>query len=108
MARHVVFGLAICGALLGAASIQAAEPGVVFLHGGRDSALPDGTRSYQGLLARELMRQALLVAARDELSCATHDLHLGQPAPAGAMELDIVAVRGVDRADTPPSQLELR
>jgi tetratricopeptide (TPR) repeat protein len=37
-----------------------------------------------GILARELFRQALLIAARDELGLATRDELLGDPPPAAA------------------------
>ncbi len=83
------------------------QPTAVFLHGGRDSVLPEGAWGYQGLLARELVRQALLCAARDELSCATFDLHIGQPIPDGAMEFDVVAVRSSNPADDRPLQLKI-
>jgi tetratricopeptide (TPR) repeat protein len=42
-----------------------------------------------------LARQALLVAAREELGCMTYDRHLGQVLPeAGCIELDLLGVVG--------------
>jgi tetratricopeptide (TPR) repeat protein len=46
-------------------------------------AFEDLKGSTQGILARELFRQALLIAARDELGLATRDESVGDPAPAG-------------------------
>lgn len=66
---------------------------VVYLDGGQDSTLQFGKQAYQGLLARELFRQAFLLAAREELSAVTHDRHLGQLPPQGASQrLDLVLV----------------
>lgn len=87
---------------------DAAGPSVIFLQGGRDSTFRDSRRNYQGLLARELVRQALLCAAREELGCATHDLHLGQPAPEKSLHLDVVAVLAKDDQDATQTQLEIR
>jgi tetratricopeptide (TPR) repeat protein len=42
--------------------------------------------TMQGILARELFRQALLIAARDELGLATRDEVLGDPTAAAAKE----------------------
>ena len=42
--------------------------------------------SIQGILARELFRQALLIAARDELSLATRDEVLGDSIPPAAKD----------------------
>ncbi|MHB1555915.1 MAG: tetratricopeptide repeat protein [Isosphaeraceae bacterium] len=44
-----------------------------------------------GILARELIRQAMLIAARDELGLATRDEILGEslPAPAGGPALEL-------------------
>ncbi len=49
-----------------------------------------------GVLLREVLRQALLVAARDELGLATRDTALGEPTIAGrpVMNLRVHAVRG--------------
>jgi len=78
------------------------QAAVVYLHGGRGFALQTGKQVYQGLLARELARQSMLIAARDELSCTTRDLHLGQSPPeAECHQLDLVGVAGE------PSRLEL-
>ncbi|HEY2413160.1 MAG TPA: hypothetical protein VGI40_13000 [Pirellulaceae bacterium] len=107
MSRALWVVLSTCLAANVASVAAANGPAVVFLQGGRDSALPDGQWSYQGLLARELVRQSFLCAARDELGCSTLDLHLGQSPPAGAIQLDIVAVRGLDRADAPSSALQI-
>lgn len=107
MLRAIVVVLATLVMASGGRSALGEGPTVVFLQGGRDSALPDEARSYQGLLARELIRQSLLCAARDELSCGTMDLHLGQSSTAGARQLDIVAVRGLDRIDAPGSELQI-
>jgi tetratricopeptide (TPR) repeat protein len=47
-------------------------------------AQAEGT--FRGILARELFRQALLIAARDELGMATRDEVLGDPAPDAETE----------------------
>jgi len=45
-----------------------------------EAAEPSGARSYdRGLLMREVMRQALLIAARDELGLRTRDQALREP-----------------------------
>ena len=69
---------------------------VVYLHAGRDFGIFDGRkRRHLPLLGRELARQALLVAAREELSCATYDVHLGHKIPkTGCIELDLFGVAG--------------
>jgi tetratricopeptide (TPR) repeat protein len=45
----------------------------------------------QSLLVRELVRQAVLIAARDELGLATRDAVLREPFPAGARVFDVEA-----------------
>jgi len=54
-----------------------------------------------GLLARELVRQALLIAARDELGLATRDEVLGETLPTGTggEEIDLAAVHGLAREE---------
>ena len=47
---------------------------------------PGSTDTVQGILARELFRQALLIAARDELGLATRDEVLGDSIPPAAKE----------------------
>ncbi len=42
-----------------------------------------------GILARELVRQAMLIAARDELGLATRDAVLGEPLPGSSGELSL-------------------
>ncbi len=58
-----------------------------------DPAPIDGT--LQGILARELFRQAILIAARDELGLATRDEVLGDSPPAvaeGGPHVELVTV----------------
>ncbi len=84
---------------------------VVVIQGGKDSdhrpivalANPTGTKdpdrledTHQGILDRELMRQALLIAARDELGMATRDEVLGDVIAADATtrsDVELVTVR---------------
>src|SRR5262245_40497319 len=104
MMRLFVFIAVLCSVIGSLRTVDAEGPAVIYLFGGRDSRFPDGNGSYQGLLGRELVRQALLCAARDELSCATLDIHLGQKIPADAALLDIVVVRGRSGDDPQPTE----
>ena len=71
---------------------------VIYLDAGRDFEVHNGGKSMDlPLLGRELARQALLIAAREELSCVTRDVHLGQTLPkTGAIQLDLLGVKGKD------------
>ncbi len=66
---------------------------IVHLERGRGFALRSAGRIRQGILARELFRQALLMAARDELGLVTRDAWLGDPMPDEGLypPLDLVA-----------------
>jgi tetratricopeptide (TPR) repeat protein len=59
---------------------------------------PDQLASFQGLLTREIFRQAVLVAARDGLGLATRDGALGEPMPEAASTpfLDVAAPLRID------------
>ena len=54
-----------------------------------DSNQPVKVRPRQSLLVRELVRQAVLIAAREELGLPTRDAALREPFPAGARVLDV-------------------
>ncbi|MGP0067546.1 MAG: tetratricopeptide repeat protein [Isosphaeraceae bacterium] len=63
---------------------QGADKGPVVVLGHPSGATDAGLRGIQrGLLARELIRQAVLLAARDEMGLATRDELLGDKAPEG-------------------------
>lgn len=99
---------AVAVTVFAAQSCRADPPGrSVYLHGARDFLLPEEHYPYQGLLARQLVREAFLMAAREELGLRTVDLHLGQRPPAGARELDIVCIPGLDKPNGPPTRLEI-
>ena len=59
-----------------------AAPAVVYLGRSSEFAFPKRNMPNCGILLRELGRQALLVAARDELGLATRDVWLGDEMPA--------------------------
>jgi tetratricopeptide (TPR) repeat protein len=73
-----------------------AAPKVVYLERLRGFELCADNLHDKGLLARELVRQALLVAARDELGVLTRDYWLGEPMPAagGEAPLDLAVTPG--------------
>jgi hypothetical protein len=50
---------------------------------------PENARQRQSLLVRELVRQAVLIAAREELGLPTRDAALREPFPAGARTFDV-------------------
>jgi tetratricopeptide (TPR) repeat protein len=117
--------LAIVGfgaTLLAADPSPADQAGVVYLDGSLDWVIKDGKRSDRRLLVRELVRQAFLLAARDELGLLTRDYWLGEPMPGpeGPAALDLVVgngrpVRvelwkgtGKDRSKIGQGRLELR
>ena len=56
-------------------------PKVVYLEKSRGWGLMPEGKVHQGILARELFRQALLIAARDELGLLTRDAWLGDAMP---------------------------
>jgi tetratricopeptide (TPR) repeat protein len=103
----IVAALAVIAVFGGSTQGIETQQAVVYLHGGRDFALRNQPLMYRGLLARELVRQALLLAAREELACTTRDLHLGQAPPEGASHLDIVSIFGAGGEDGPATRLEL-
>jgi tetratricopeptide (TPR) repeat protein len=57
---------------------------------------PDPSRPFPSLLSRELARQSLLLAAREELGLTTRDGVLGEPPPAGASAADAMLRLDVD------------
>jgi tetratricopeptide (TPR) repeat protein len=81
---------------------KGAEPKLVV-----ELSRPEGPRTFaeiantdQGIIARELVRQALLIAARDELRLATRDEVLGEPLTAGRPSRP-VEIGSVWRTDGP-------
>lgn len=70
---------------------QATVKNAIFLHGGRMSSIAMNGGVSQGLLARELLRQSLLLAAREDFQLETYDSNLAQRSPGGAaITLDLV------------------
>ena len=55
---------------------QATVKNAIFLHGGRMSSIAMNGGVSQGLLARELLRQSLLLAAREDFQLETYDSNL--------------------------------
>ncbi len=53
-----------------------------------DPEFPDG-KAHAGLLVREIVRQAILIAGRDGLGLSTRDRTLGEPFPDGATTLTV-------------------
>ena len=84
----------VAGFLAIGLSAAAGTPGVVYLERTPGFKL----QNEQVLLVRELVRQSLLIAARDELRLLTRDYWLGEAMPAaGASEpLDLIAQPGKD------------
>jgi hypothetical protein len=79
------------------------EKTVVLLDRSRAWSMQTGTETAEGLLARELMRQTFLIAARDQLGLQTRDIYLGEPI-SGAGELPILELTAVPGFST---QIEL-
>ena len=75
---------------------KSSPPQVVYLGPSRSWALTSGGVVHTGRLAREIVRQAMLIAARDELQLTTRDYWLGDlPALAGdSPSLDITGSAG--------------
>jgi tetratricopeptide (TPR) repeat protein len=74
-----------------------AQPGTVYLSKSVRWTLSAGKRKqHQGQLAREIVRQALLIAAREELGLTTRDAWLGDPMPSARdnAPLDLEATPG--------------
>lgn len=59
------------------------RPIVVIKRGRQPTAREHPEGLYQGLLAREVVRQGLLLAAREELGALTRDVPIGDPEVAG-------------------------
>ena len=78
------------------AAEPAPAPKVVYLEKCRGWGLMPAEMVHQGILAQELFRQALLIAARDELGLRTRDAWLGDAMPEGGGNppLDIAAGPG--------------
>ncbi len=64
---------------------------------------PPGVIAYRGILMRELVRQSVLVAARDELSLPTRDQSLNEPfprEPGGRAPLGVVMTTNAPQSET--------
>ena len=88
------------------ASPQAGSPtpaGVVYLERTSDGTLKAGKSQESRLLVRELLRQGLLIAARDELGLLTRDYWAGElmPESGGPAPLDLAVQPGQ------PNQIQL-
>ena len=59
------------------------RPIVVVRRGEQPKAAGDITTFYQGLLAREIVRQGLILAAREELGATVRDVPIGDPGVEG-------------------------
>jgi len=67
-----------------------APGGQALLYFDREQVDPkDPGGDFQGLLAREILRQAVLIAARDGLGLGTRDATLREPAPEGQPRLSM-------------------
>jgi tetratricopeptide (TPR) repeat protein len=92
----VLLGFLLLSCRTGVVSAQAArEAGpirVVYLEKSPHWTERFGKLDHRDLLSQEIVRQALLVAARDELGLTTRDAWLGDPMPA--------------RGDNPPLEVE--
>ncbi|WZO96359.1 tetratricopeptide repeat protein [Isosphaeraceae bacterium EP7] len=68
-------------------SIYKARPGrpipIVVLQRGKQPETAENYSIYLGLLARDMVRQGLLISAREELGALTRDVPIGDHAPAG-------------------------
>ena len=64
------------------ASFQPSRPTVVYLDLGLGCVFSDGAETRSPSLVRELVRQAFLIAAREELGLATRDAWLGSELPS--------------------------
>src|SRR5438270_10993149 len=88
--RFYLFVVAAMAALLAnnllADDVPAASAGQMLLLRSEEPQAEQGRneRAEMGLLVRELARQAVLIAARDELGLATRDQTLREPFPQGA------------------------
>jgi hypothetical protein len=68
-------------------SIYKAGPGrpipIVVVERGKQPTSEENYQIYKGLLAREIVRQGLLISAREELGALTRDVPIGDPSPIG-------------------------
>lgn len=76
-------------------TVARAPSGVVYLEKSRGWGLMTRDGTDEGLLTREILRQAFLIASRDELGLTTRDAWLGDPPP------DIGSVEPFDLAISP-------
>ena len=69
-------------------------------HLGLKSQAPGEAGAYRGLMGRELLRQAVLLTAREQMGWFTRDATLGEPMPRGerAVVLEAKTVVGPDAA----------
>lgn len=74
--------LAVVSSIIALRTCAAEPPVTVALDRSRGWSIAAGKDSYRGGLARELTRQAFLLAARDELGLSTLDAWLGDSLPA--------------------------
>jgi tetratricopeptide (TPR) repeat protein len=92
MIRSAVVSLAVFCAILPAAYAAPTAPRPIV----SVSAPSDQNPNSCGLLAREILRQAILIAARDELGSNTRDVTLRENIPANAITFDLSC--SVDRS----------
>jgi tetratricopeptide (TPR) repeat protein len=115
-----VVAVALAGAFNTAGGDEPAACGVVYLERTRVWELAAGQQRQKGLLERELLRQSLLIAARDELGLLTRDFWLGELMPdVGARQALDMAIqagdpnriklfRGTDQTRQTVAELELK
>src|SRR4051812_18562598 len=72
------------GFCLREASTEEPAVPVIVLGSGHGVSVQTGTKTYHGLLVRELLRQSLLLAAREELEIRVHDVTIGEATAAEA------------------------
>ena len=82
--------LIVMAILFGSPALMAAEPTQVVCFTSNEPVGFKDPGAIGSLLLRELTRQALLIAARDELGAATRDQTLCEQFPDGAIVIDIV------------------
>lgn len=98
----------------------AGPPSELWLDRSRGWAINLADKPYQGALAREITRQALLIAAREELRLTTHDTSLGEASPRQGNEIPLAVlcsagepslleiVRGFEAEQVPIWQQEIK
>lgn len=96
-----VLGLVLGAILLGAPAnvwsqtaatapaVKAELPNQLVLASGAGSQIDIDQKRSQGILARELFRQAFIIAAAETNNVAAYDLNLGQRGPEGCPQVDL-------------------